>query len=375
MSMSLRAPSVRHTAIPTALALRGSRRTGRCARAVRAIISLLNVRSVWVTRLCVAKKAARRAIMARTPLVIKHALSWSAELLACEHGPIMDNTASFATWVPRGGLGPGYFWVFSIWCPLLLGVWVCAVVRAHSHESTSLFQAFFSGLAGYHSTMVSATGLKSLQANMDHTRDAKKLLVEHMTRGGIAFAFVSDPYTWADRIPNVPHSITIFHAPLVVDISCEGAAQSFILVATYAPPHRPLDPILDELAQCFSRFPSRDFIFAGDFNAKHPLWGPASSYVRGVQLVQFACANELHVLNSPDSPPTFDTPYASSWIDVSLASFPLTRDGFVWSVSESDTLCDRRYIEFTFSGATGVRTKRLTNFARGQILDSFNRSV
>lgn len=80
----------------------------RCAhgaRVVRAITLLLNVRSVWVTRLCVAMNAARRAAMARTPLAIKHALSWSAELLACEHGPIMDNTAYIATGVTRGGLG------------------------------------------------------------------------------------------------------------------------------------------------------------------------------------------------------------------------------------------------------------------------------
>ncbi|KAH7941452.1 hypothetical protein HPB49_013818 [Dermacentor silvarum] len=214
---------------------------------------------------------------------------------------------------------------------------------------------------------------------MDHTRDATKLLVEPMTRGGFAFAFVSDPYTCADRIPNVPLSVTIFHAPhrprLVVAVSCEGAGQSFILVTTYAPPHRPLDPILDELAQWFSCFPSHDFILAGDFNAKHPLWGPVSSDVRGVQLVQFACANELHVRNSPDSPPTFGTPYASSWINASLASIPLTCAGFVWSVSDSDTLSDHRYIEFSFSSMTGVTTKRLTNFARAQILDSLNPSM
>ncbi|KAH7933518.1 hypothetical protein HPB49_013278 [Dermacentor silvarum] len=38
-------------------------------------------------------------------------------------------------------------------------------------------------------------------------------------------------------------------------------------------------------------------------------------------------------------------------------------------------LSDHRYIEFSFSGMPGVRKKRLTNFARAQILDSLNRSV
>ncbi|KAH7959583.1 hypothetical protein HPB49_012145 [Dermacentor silvarum] len=147
------------------------------ARAVRAITSLLNERSLWVARLCLAINAARRAITARTPLAINYALSWSAELLVCARQPTMDNATYFATGVPRGGLGafgargavrecagwyapsPGssahsgpprmflnfrkprflvrfftfiLFYTFclllgffSFWRPLLLGVWVC----------------------------------------------------------------------------------------------------------------------------------------------------------------------------------------------------------------------------------------------------------
>ncbi|KAH7986374.1 hypothetical protein HPB49_025988 [Dermacentor silvarum] len=233
---------------------------------------------------------------------------------------------------------------------------------------------------------------------MDHTRDATKLLVDYMTREGFAFAIVSDPYTRDDSIPHVPHSLTTFHAPVaprvvllarapgfdlfplyvsqhVVAVGCESAGQAFIVIATYAPPHRPIDPILDELNQCFSRYSSSNVILAGDFNAKHALWGPPPGDPRGVQLVQFACANDLCILNSPDSPPTFETPYAHSWIDVTLASVPLTRNGYMWSVSDADTLSDHRYLVFSFSGTTCAPTKRLTNFARCQILESLRRSV
>ncbi|KAH7934280.1 hypothetical protein HPB49_024300 [Dermacentor silvarum] len=116
-----------------------------------------------------------------------------------------------------------------------------------------------------------------------------------MTREGFAFAIVSDPYTRDDKIPNVPHSITVFHAPIasrvmllaraprfdlfllyisqhVVALDCDSAGQAFAVVATYGPPHPPLDPILEELSQCFSRYSSSNFILAGDFNAKHVLW-------------------------------------------------------------------------------------------------------
>ncbi|KAH7933085.1 hypothetical protein HPB49_007947 [Dermacentor silvarum] len=94
--------------VPTctfSLALCGSRRTGPCARAARLMTSLLNVRSVWVAQLCAAMNAAMRAITARTPLAINHALSWSAELLVCEREPTMDDAPYFSTGVTRGGLG------------------------------------------------------------------------------------------------------------------------------------------------------------------------------------------------------------------------------------------------------------------------------
>ncbi|KAH7964674.1 hypothetical protein HPB49_000143 [Dermacentor silvarum] len=396
MFMSLRAPSVRHMVIPAALALCDSRRTGPCARAAQVTTSQLNVRSVWVAWLCAAMNAAMRALTARTRRATNLALSWSAELLVCGREPTMADAPGFSTGATRGGLGA--FWAGSAvrgcadW--RALSPWSSAHsgpprLSLHSGVPRFLVRLSFSPCftrsayfwvslsmpPPFRGVGICTTSVRSREwANMDHTRDATKLLVEHMTRGGFAFAFVSDPYTCADRIPNVPPTITIFHAParprvmllarapgfdlfplylsqLVVAVSCEGPGQSFILVATYAPPHRPLDPILDELAQCFSRFPV------------------------GFSLCSLPAPNELRVLNSPDSPPTFDTPYASSWIDVSLASISLTRAGFAWSVSDSDTLSDHRYLEFSFSGMPGVRKKRLTNFARAQILDSLDRSV
>ncbi|KAH7932797.1 hypothetical protein HPB49_002563 [Dermacentor silvarum] len=42
----------------------------------------------------------------------------------------------------------------------------------------------------------------------------------------------------------------------------------------------------------------------------------------------------------------------------------------MWSVSDADTLSDHRYLVFSFSGTTCAPIKRLTNFARSQILES-----
>ncbi|KAH7948793.1 hypothetical protein HPB49_002336 [Dermacentor silvarum] len=177
--------------------------------------------------------------------------------------------------------------------------------------------------------MADASPLRFLQANLANTRDATRLLVQHMVEGDFSFALVSDPHTRDHKIPHVLRDITVFHsrehprvallarAPtfdlfpiyvsqLVVAVRCERAALSFVLVAIYAPPHRPLDPFLDELWQVFSDGSVRSYIMGGDFNAQHALWGPGPGDVRGTQLVQFANANALQILNSPASLPTFE---------------------------------------------------------------------
>nr|XP_050038267.1 uncharacterized protein LOC126535431 [Dermacentor andersoni] len=166
---------------------------------------------------------------------------------------------------------------------------------------------------------------------------------------------------------SVPPVFPLYVSQLVVAVHCEGAGVSFVVVPVYAPPHRPLGPILDELNQVFTQYPSSSFVLGGDFNAKHALWDPVSGDERGAQLVQFACGNNLHILNLPDSLPTFGTPYARPWIDVTLASVSLVGGGYRWSVSDEDTLSHHRYIEFMLRDAASAPEKRLTNYARAQI--------
>ncbi|KAH7970305.1 hypothetical protein HPB49_002457 [Dermacentor silvarum] len=121
------------------------------------------------------------------------------------------------------------------------------------------------------------------------------------------------------------------------------------------------------------RFALSSFVLGGDFNAKHALWGPVVDDERGAQLVQFLCGNNLHILNHSDSIPTFETPYARSWIDVTLASISLVRNGYQWFISQEDTLSDHRYIEFSLRDAASVPEKRLTNYARARMLEVFRR--
>ncbi|KAH7941520.1 hypothetical protein HPB49_014610 [Dermacentor silvarum] len=118
----------------------------------------------------------------------------------------------------------------------------------------------------------------------------------------------------------------------MVIITCAAPSVSFTVVAVHAPPHEPLEPLFDELQLHLSQITMPFVIMAGDFNAKHRLWGPVDGDTRGAQLAQFTAANNLIVLNDPRSPPTFQSPLAESWIDVSFASVPLASCGYSWAV-------------------------------------------
>ncbi|KAL1467490.1 hypothetical protein MTO96_042142 [Rhipicephalus appendiculatus] len=109
-------------------------------------------------------------------------------------------------------------------------------------------------------------------------------------------AAICDPYRPSGRIPSLPHGYLCYAAaddpcaavvtrnpPLdvcpthvsryVVAIYCEAVDHTFLFVSVYAPPHSPLESILDELARVVSASHSPNVIVAGDFNAKHRLQG------------------------------------------------------------------------------------------------------
>lgn len=109
-----------------------------------------------------------------------------------------------------------------------------------------------------------------------------------------------------------------------------------------------------------SHCPTPHIIIAGDFNAKHAVWGQEVSDARGSQLIDFTSQHGLAVLNDPLSPPTYETAYVSSWIDVTLATPALLSDGYSWEVSEDDSLSEHRYIQVSIGSDTRSRDKRLT---------------
>ncbi|KAH7979548.1 hypothetical protein HPB49_009824 [Dermacentor silvarum] len=154
----------------------------------------------------------------------------------------------------------------------------------------------------------------------------------------------------------------------VVAIGVTAPSLDFVLIAAYAPPHATIEPILDQISDCIGRCDGAMVVVAGDLNAKDSNWGGVITDARGAAILQLACQCDLHVLNDLTSDPTFETAYAESWIDVTLASSAMISRGHDWAVLEDLTLPDHRLIAFSFPFARPLPRKKLTFQGKADLL-------
>ncbi|KAH7963900.1 hypothetical protein HPB52_023773 [Rhipicephalus sanguineus] len=210
-----------------------------------------------------------------------------------------------------------------------------------------------------------------------------------MEESNIRLAAVSDPYRPSRRIPAFPNGYLVYAVQVdpgaavvtrnppydvcpicvttnVVAIYCEAQGFSFLFVSVYAPPHSSLHPTLDILSDILRSARTPNIIVAGDFNAKHRMWGPTDPDERGLQIAQFSLANDLISLNDDQSLPTFETLYAASWIDLTFATPSVLASGFRWTVRDDTTFSEHRVVEVTV-GDPPKSGKRLTSYAHCQL--------
>ncbi|KAH7963917.1 hypothetical protein HPB52_023790 [Rhipicephalus sanguineus] len=217
-----------------------------------------------------------------------------------------------------------------------------------------------------------------LQVNLDDTRVSLGNLCDRMGELDISIAVACDPYRPGGRMPKLPQAFSIiaheeepaailllrrprfdicpvWTSRFVVAAYCEARDFHFTIISVYAPPHKPLEPTLREVEAVVGRSRSPSVVVAGDLNAKHRAWGPSAGYDRVAQVMQLAAATGLVVLNVPESHPTYETQYASSWIDVTLATAATLFGG---------------NIEVRIGAVRQEHRKRLTRYAQAELLQA-----
>lgn len=153
---------------------------------------------------------------------------------------------------------------------------------------------------------------KFIQANLHHTKHAMEVLIRAMETREISFAVVCDPYVRANEIPGIPSRYYQFKSPEnpkmvvlcngfgydcfpvmvsahVVAVTFSTPSLAFTVVRVYAPPHADIDQYLDRITECLAFVKSGMAVIAGDFNAKHSLWGRGEWTVGARQVLQLVC--------------------------------------------------------------------------------------
>ncbi|KAH7963923.1 hypothetical protein HPB52_023796 [Rhipicephalus sanguineus] len=229
------------------------------------------------------------------------------------------------------------------------------------------------------------------KVNLDHARLATGALCDRMLQDSLHLAAASDPYRPSKQVPRLPagftvisdredpRAIIIIRQPpydvcpilvtnLVVAVYCQARDFDFVLVSAYSPTHTSMESTLRAMDEVLSRSRSPNVILAGDFNAKHLVWGQRRDDDRGARLLEFAAAHDLLVLNDPQSQPTYETSYAASWIDVTLATSSAITPGYTWEVLDDSTYSEHRNIVVRSGNTTTRPRKRLTRFAQAELL-------
>lgn len=177
--------------------------------------------------------------------------------------------------------------------------------------------------------------LSFVQVNLDHSRLSFGNLCDNMVRTDTHVAVACDPYRNGGKMQKMPEGFTVIAhekdpsalvlvrrpsfdicpmsvTKFVVAVYCQSTTYHFTLVSVYAPPHKPIDPVLRALEEVVAKSRSPNIVVAGDLNAKHRAWGPRAGDDRGARVAEFASATGLVFFNDPESEPTYDTAYASS---------------------------------------------------------------
>ncbi|XP_012233133.1 uncharacterized protein [Linepithema humile] len=215
-----------------------------------------------------------------------------------------------------------------------------------------------------------------------------------MAEGGFELGVVSEPY-WIPRDhPNwftdpTGEGVAISWRPTATPRPCSklGAGHGFVAVewgewvvlGCYAPPSWKLPffkiflaGLGDSIRGCLPR----PTLVAGDFNAWSTLWSSSQTNGKGGEMVNWAAAFGLCLLNT-DSRSTCVRTRGESIVDLTWASPSAARRITGWWVGEDlDSGPDHRYIVIEASTTpTGQLGRRRRNTRRGWVLRKINEDI
>ncbi|GBM71873.1 hypothetical protein AVEN_229368-1 [Araneus ventricosus] len=129
------------------------------------------------------------------------------------------------------------------------------------------------------------------------------------------------------------------------------------VISAYSSPYAEIQQTLQELREVKASIKKEHILLSADLNGHNSLWGYESNDTRGNEILDFILANELFILNNPDSPPTYVRHQSKGWPDLTLCSEAIAKLNPKWEVLDIPTMSDHNYILTTFtSNSLNYRT-------------------
>lgn len=214
--------------------------------------------------------------------------------------------------------------------------------------------------------------LNCLQINLNHTRAATVNAANFVKEKGFQLVFLQDPLVYNDRLPGFPnywrsyssqngqawlvvtdHNLPItllkkLHSSVFVRIE---TSPPLIMGSQYVSPVADIIQAFDEWKFILqdNQFSACNFLLAGDFNARSPIWGYSYEDDRGNFVIETCISNDFSILNSADDPPTFNYLNRRGWPDLTFIKFRDPLRILDWRVREDFTGSDHNFISFSIT--------------------------
>ncbi|GBO42077.1 hypothetical protein AVEN_124525-1 [Araneus ventricosus] len=213
-----------------------------------------------------------------------------------------------------------------------------------------------SDLAFNFNQITSQPNLEIIQINLGKTKAATDILEETADVYQPDFFLVQKPHVSKERIQGIPKSwnvqsstsmkATIFtpktsHKTTLlaiksntVAIKVQSATGPITLISSYSSPYSNLGETLQEITDIITSLRGEKIIICADLNGHHNLWGYKNKNTRGETILDFILANSLFLINKSGAPPTFHTPRAEGWPDLTLCTQELINTVDSWDVTK-----------------------------------------
>lgn len=178
------------------------------------------------------------------------------------------------------------------------------------------------------------------------------------------FSNLSGPCTIITAVVVKNPSLTILKLEQFSNTHCiciEVSTQDFQLyiINMYFQCSDNIQPYLHHLETILQSIDSNNIVITLDSNSKSPLWFNDSTDIRGKAMEDFIAQFRLHIVNSPDNPPTFNNAHQQTNIDLTLSTNNYYERITSWTVHPDNTTSDHNLITFNIDAPLSTTDSNL----------------